>query len=73
LPGLLNVAAPRPVRMEALVRAADCILNWRNAPTTAIQEVTLDATRLTRLLPGISFCGSADAMIADWQSLEVLP
>jgi len=73
LPGLLNVAAPAPVRMEELVRAAGLAPAWRPAPATAVREVTLDATRLARLLPGRLRDVTAASMIADWTALESLP
>ena len=70
LPAILNVTSPTPVGMAALVAAAGRSLVWRPAPETAIQEVTLDASRLTRRLPTVPFHRSADSMIADWQTLE---
>lgn len=72
LPDILNVAAPQPVSMESLARAADRDIQWQMAPETARQTVTLDCTRLVRLLPGALGLTTARGMISDWQQLEAL-
>jgi len=72
LPPILNVAAPFGVAMQALVQAAGKDVVWCPAPETAVQEVTLDVTRLTRLLPQTLILSDAQDMIADWQRLEGL-
>lgn len=72
LPAVLNVAAPDPVDMDALVRAAGLKLAWRPAPKTAIPELTLDTGRLTRLLPRLSYRTGATDMVADWKELEAM-
>ncbi len=70
LPPVMNAAAPAPIEMEALLRAAGRDIVWTPAPPTAVHEVTLDVTRLTRLLPGTGFLTQPAEMIADWQALE---
>lgn len=70
LPDILNVAAPGPLAMADLARAAGHPLVWRAAPTTAQACVSLDTARLDRLLPGIVRCTTPAQMIADWHSLE---
>lgn len=70
LPPVLNVAAPAPVRMEALVRARGLGPAWRPAPATAVHEVSLDVTRLETLLPGVTSRETAADMVADWAELE---
>lgn len=70
VPPVLNVAAPRPVRMDDLVRAAGLSLAWRPAPQTAVHEVSLDTARLQNLLPGVVTRDTAAAMVADWAGLE---
>ncbi|MEO1137926.1 MAG: NAD(P)-dependent oxidoreductase [Pseudomonadota bacterium] len=70
LPRVMNIAAPQGVGMEDLVRAAGKDIVWRPAPATAIQEVTLDVTCMTRLLPHTRVRTRATDLIADWQQLE---
>ncbi|MEQ8924062.1 MAG: NAD-dependent epimerase/dehydratase family protein, partial [Roseovarius sp.] len=70
LPETLNIAAPAPVRMDALVRARGLDLDWRPAPPGATQEVSLDTARLSALLPGAIRHDTAEAMVADWAALE---
>lgn len=69
-PPLLNVAAPRPVDMEALARAAGKPIIWQPAPKDAVQNVTLDATRLARLVAPETLVSRPEALIRDWQELE---
>lgn len=47
LPDVINVAAPQALRMEALAEAAGWDWKWRNASTSAVQNVVLDCSRLT--------------------------
>lgn len=70
LPDVLNVAAPQPVAMADLARAAGHRVIWRAAPATAQACVSLDTARLERLLPGIVRCITPERMIADWHRLE---
>jgi NAD dependent epimerase/dehydratase family enzyme len=67
LPGILNVAAPDPVAMEDLARAAGCRVSWRTAPPGAQAEVSLNTDRLSRLLPGALRHVTPDQMVQDWQ------
>ena len=71
-PQILNVACPEPIFMDALIRAADKDVTWQPAPPTAVAEVTLDVTRLQRLLPSFTFMTTAPALIDDWRRLESL-
>ncbi len=68
-PEVLNVAAPKPVAMEALLEAANRAVTWVPAPSSAIQTVTLDVSRMQALLPHLIFRNSAEDHIADWQCL----
>lgn len=70
LPDVINLAAPVPVTMEALARAAGRPITWVPAPAGAVQEVSLDTTRLQGLLPACTLHKSATDMIADWQGLR---
>lgn len=51
LPPILNLAAPRPVMMEALAQAADIPWQFTAAPDSAIHRVTLDCAQLAALYP----------------------
>lgn len=70
LPDVLNVAAPAPVAMADLARAAGHRVVWRAAPVTAQPCVSLDTARLERLLPGVVRSIAPAQMIADWHRLE---
>ncbi len=70
LPDCLNVTAPAPVRMEDLARAADRPVVWRDAPDSASQTVTMDATKLAHLFPKMKFHKTAQLLVANWRNLE---
>ncbi|MEQ8897751.1 MAG: NAD-dependent epimerase/dehydratase family protein [Roseovarius sp.] len=70
LPDTLNIAAPAPVRMEDLVGARRLDVDWRPAPPSATHEVSLDAARISALLPGAIRHQTAAAMVDDWAALE---
>ncbi|MDT8327310.1 MAG: NAD-dependent epimerase/dehydratase family protein [Roseovarius sp.] len=70
LPATLNVTGPVPIRMEDLARAARRPVVWRDAPDSACQEVTLDASRLAHLLPKLKLLRTAQEYIADLHRLE---
>ncbi len=71
-PNVLNVAAPAPVAMDALARAAGQAVIWQKAPESAVAEVTLDVSRLQTLLPNITPAATASDLIAEWRRLESL-
>ncbi len=68
LPRVLNVAAPQPVAMEALARAAGCGVNWRPAPDSAARMVALDTSALRQIVPLPD--RNAEDMIASWNALR---
>lgn len=70
LPDILNVAAPAPVAMEDLARAAGRPVLWRDATPGARPCVSLDTARLDRVLPGAVRCTTPAQMIGDWHRLE---
>ncbi|WP_454274054.1 NAD-dependent epimerase/dehydratase family protein [Roseovarius sp. MBR-154] len=70
LPDTLNIAAPHPVAMEDLVRAAGCAITWREAPPEAQAEVSLDTDRLARLLPAARRHVTPTQMISDWRRVR---
>jgi UDP-glucose 4-epimerase len=70
LPAVLNVASPQPVEMQALAEAAGKRIIWQDAPATALQKVTLNTSRLERLLPEVESLTTASQMIDDWHELE---
>jgi nucleoside-diphosphate-sugar epimerase len=67
LPPVLNLAAPRPVEMGALLDAAG--LDWtpRPAPGTAIAEVALDTAVLQGLSPLPASASLPATMVAQWR------
>ncbi len=69
-PDILNIAAPQPVEMEGLLRAAGREVLWCPAPARAVQDVTLDVGRLGRLLPLHQLMSKPADLVADWQELE---
>lgn len=70
LPNILNVAAPAPVAMADLARAAGRHVLWRDAAAGAQPCVSLDTARLDRILPGAVRCTTPAQMIDNWHGLE---
>ncbi len=70
LPPILNLAAPRPVSMAALLDAAG--MSWQPvpAPATAIREVVLDTTRLERVFAFAPEASDPATMIAEWRQMR---
>lgn len=66
LPGILNVAAPGPVEMGALLDAADLDWTARPAPGSAIPELRLDVTALERILAVPR--ATPQALVAEWRA-----
>lgn len=66
LPEVLNLAAPAPVSMEALVTATGHPQSFRPAPLGAHQSITLDCRRLSALYPFAAADSDPAAMVADW-------
>ncbi len=64
LPAVLNVAAHEPIAMQDLIAAAGKRITWRDAPDTAVQEVTLDTSALKRLLPDLTPETDPPALVA---------
>ena len=50
VPPILNVAAPQPVRMVALLQAAGLTWDWKPAPATALRRMVLDTALLDSLI-----------------------
>lgn len=69
LPPALNVAAPAPVAMADLARAAGGDWRWRPAPEDAIERLTLDCTALTRYVHFAPAESTATEMVAQWRAL----
>ncbi|QFT93074.1 RmlD substrate binding domain protein [Roseovarius sp. THAF9] len=66
----LNIAAPAPVAMDDLARAAGKRVAWRTAPAEAVQEVSLDTGLLQSVLPTLRLTSDADELIAGLTALE---
>jgi len=72
VPGVLNVASVASVGMEDLARAAGKEIVWRPAPDTAVQNVTLDISKLIAAFPDMQRQQTAADLIADWRALEAM-
>jgi len=70
VPKVLNVASVASVGMEDMAKAADKEIVWRPAPDTAVQNVTLDISKLIAAFPDLQRQETADDLIADWRALE---
>lgn len=70
VPKILNVASAASVGMEEVSKAAGKDIVWRPAPETAVQNVTLDISKLIGSFPDLPRQETADALIADWRALE---
>lgn len=68
LPDVLNVAAPDPVRMVALAKAAGWPHVLQPAPTLAVQSITLDCALLNRLCPMSSDDSAPQVMVEQWKA-----
>jgi nucleoside-diphosphate-sugar epimerase len=69
LPFALNIAAPRPVAMEDLLRAWGRDWSWGGGPPGARQSVSLDVAQLGRLHDFEAQDSDAAQMVAEWQRL----
>lgn len=69
-PRVLNVAAPRPVTMQALLAAGDTPFEWVAAPADAVQDITLDCGALAARHRFARDAASPDAMLAQWHSVK---
>ncbi|MEL7258660.1 MAG: SDR family NAD-dependent epimerase/dehydratase, partial [Pseudomonadota bacterium] len=70
VPKVLNVASVASIGMEDIAKAADKEIVWRPAPETAVQNVTLDISKLITTFPDITRQETAGDLIADWRALE---
>ena len=70
LPPVLNLAAPQPVSMAALLDAAG--IGWKPvpAPPGAIRDVVLDTGRLERLVDFLPEASDPATMVAEWQQMR---
>lgn len=66
-PPVVNLAGPRPVAMEAIVRAAERQVIWQPAPDNALQCVSLDTGRITRLSGELVASSDAGSLVANWR------
>lgn len=73
LPRRLNVTAPTPVTMGALLDAAGLPWSPHPAGPAAIRAVTLDATALAALHPFRGDEGAAATIAAEWRTLTGAP
>jgi nucleoside-diphosphate-sugar epimerase len=68
LPDVLNIAAPAPIEMADLARAARCAWLPRPRSDTAGRSITLDCTRLWGLLPAPAEASDPQAMVRQIQT-----
>jgi UDP-glucose 4-epimerase len=67
LPPVLNLAAPCPVGMHALTKAAGMDWSWVPAGPRAAQRVVLDCSTLAALTPFSDTDSNPAAMVAQWR------
>ena len=71
LPGVLNLAQPGAVAMQALLDAAGARWQWRPAPETALAETRLDTARLAACIGAVAPATApgllAEARMAGWR------
>lgn len=70
LPPVVNVGAPRPIRMETILQAASHSMQWRQAPTGARQFAAMDCGLLATLVPLPPQASDPTHIVNDWLSLE---
>ena len=71
--GVYNVAAPDPVRMQDLAKAAGCEVIWRRAPIHAVQSVILDTSCLARHVPLAAPSSDPATLVACAQKAGIWP
>ncbi|MFN4157027.1 MAG: NAD-dependent epimerase/dehydratase family protein [Gemmobacter sp.] len=69
LPRLLNIAAPHPVRMADLLRAAGLPWHWGPPNPAVIPAVTLDTARLQALVPLPPEASLPETMVREWRQV----
>ena len=67
LPRILNVAAPVPIDMIDLARAANCVVEPAEPTATDRRLAQMDSGALRALWPDMRMAETAEAMIADWR------
>lgn len=67
LPAVLNIAAPQPTGMASLLHAWGKAFDWKPAPATARQAVTLDVGRLCALHDFTTTDSDPAQMVAEWE------
>lgn len=70
LPAVLNLAAPRPVSMQALAEAAGIPWSWTPAPPQAAQRFTLACESLAALVSFHDTESAPGTMIAQWRHCQ---
>ena len=70
LPDCLNIGAPQPVEMADLAGAAGFAWQWREAPASAHQRITLDLSRLDALYSFAPADSDPHELIAQWTRLR---
>jgi nucleoside-diphosphate-sugar epimerase len=70
LPTVINVGAPSPVHMEAILQAANHPMQWCKARAGARQYAAMDCSRLGALVPPGAQASDPAYMVRDWLSLE---
>lgn len=73
LPGVLNLGAPAPVRMQDLLGAAHHPFSWQPASATARQSAVMDCSRLAALTGLDARAADPGHIITDWFTLEQRP
>lgn len=66
----LNLAAPYPVSMGALLDAADRPYTPVPAPSDLTRRVVLDTARLQRMCPELTLAHSAQALVEEWTAFR---
>ena len=70
LPAVLNLAAPRPVTMQALAEAAGLPWSWRPAPPAAMQWQVMDCQALAALVPIMDSEAEPGTLISQWRRAQ---
>lgn len=70
LPPVLNVAAPQPVAMADLARAAGLPFVWRKAPEAAIERLVLDVSALASHIRLADTESQAATLVAQWRACQ---
>ncbi len=69
-PPVVNLAGPRPVATQSILRAAEHQFDWRPATDTAIQSIAMDTGRIGRLNGELVQSSDPGGLVSVWREMR---